>query len=315
MSDNATRLRRSMLMTPGNRPDRMRKAAAYGADCLVLDLEDSVPPASKAEARAAVAQALRELQGCGSELCVRINAPATDWGADDLAALPLALLDSVMVPKVESGEALRELDERLRALEREQGLARPVELVVMLETPRGILHALAIADATPRTTALFFGSGDYTAATGAAITPASLLFPRSTVAAAAGAEVLTGGELDGELLRPTVIANPRPDLKVSSEEVFGPVVTVTAVDSLDEAIELANGTRYGLQAGIFTGRLDNALRAAQQLEFGGVTVNEAPTFRADQMPYGGVKDSGNTREGPAYAVRELTEEHLVVLNL
>jgi citrate lyase subunit beta/citryl-CoA lyase len=118
---------------------------------------------------------------------VRINAPATDWGADDLAALPLALLDSVMVPKVESGEALRELDERLRALEREQGLARPVELVVMLETPRGILHALAIAEATPRTTALFFGSGDYTAATGAAITPASLLFPRSTVAAAAGA--------------------------------------------------------------------------------------------------------------------------------
>ncbi len=134
-------------------------------------------------------------------------------------------------------------------------------------------------------------------------------------ARAAGAEVLTGGELDGELLRPTVIANPRPDLKVSSEEVFGPVVTVTAVDSLDEAIELANGTRYGLQAGIFTGRLDNALCAAQQLEFGGVTVNEAPTFRADQMPYGGVKASGNTREGPAYAVREMTEERVVVVDL
>ena len=79
--------------------------------------------------------------------------------------------------------------------------------------------------------------------------------------------------------------------------------------SLDEAIELANGTRYGLQAGIFTANVDRrALRAAQELEFGGVTVNEAPTFRADQMPYGGVKDSGNTREGPAYAVRELTEE-------
>ena len=111
-----------------------------------------------------------------------------------------------------------------------------------------------------------------------------------------------------------MIAGAGPNLKVSCEEVFGPVVTVNAVDSLDEAIELANGTRYGLQAGIFTHALGTALRAAQELEFGGVTVNEAPTFRADQMPYGGVKDSGNTREGPAYAVRELTEEHLVVIN-
>jgi acyl-CoA reductase-like NAD-dependent aldehyde dehydrogenase len=128
-------------------------------------------------------------------------------------------------------------------------------------------------------------------------------------------EVLTGGGLDGDLIRPTVIANPAPDDKVSREEVFGPVCTVTAVDSLDEAIELANGTRYGLQAGIFTASLDNALRAAQELDFGGVTVNEAPTFRSDQMPYGGVKDSGNTREGPRYAVREMTEERLIVLDL
>jgi acyl-CoA reductase-like NAD-dependent aldehyde dehydrogenase len=128
-------------------------------------------------------------------------------------------------------------------------------------------------------------------------------------------ELLTGGALEGELIRPTVIANPSPEDKVSCEEVFGPVCTVTAVASLDEAIELANGTRYGLQAGIFTATLANALRAAQELEFGGVTVNEAPTFRADQMPYGGVKDSGNTREGPHYAVREMTEERLVVVDL
>ena len=128
-------------------------------------------------------------------------------------------------------------------------------------------------------------------------------------------EVLTGGAQDGELIRPTVIANPAPDDKVSSEEVFGPVCTVTAVPSLDEALRLANATRYGLQAGIFTSTIDNALRAAQGLEFGGVTVNEAPTFRADQMPYGGVKDSGNTREGPHYAVREMTEERLVVVEL
>jgi acyl-CoA reductase-like NAD-dependent aldehyde dehydrogenase len=130
-----------------------------------------------------------------------------------------------------------------------------------------------------------------------------------------GARVLTGGELDGELLQPTVIADAPRDSKVACEEVFGPLCTVAAYDSLDEAIELANGTRYGLQAGIFTRDVKAALRAARDLDFGGVTVNEAPTFRADQMPYGGVKDSGNTREGPAYAVREMTEERLVVLQL
>jgi acyl-CoA reductase-like NAD-dependent aldehyde dehydrogenase len=130
-----------------------------------------------------------------------------------------------------------------------------------------------------------------------------------------GADMLTGGELDRDLLRPTVIAGAPSDAKVSCEEVFGPVCTVAPYDSLEEAIALANGTPYGLQAGIFTADVKVALRAAQQLEFGGVTVNEAPTFRADQMPYGGVKDSGNTREGPAYAVREMTEERLVVLQL
>jgi acyl-CoA reductase-like NAD-dependent aldehyde dehydrogenase len=129
----------------------------------------------------------------------------------------------------------------------------------------------------------------------------------------AGARVLTGGDVQGDVIRPTVIADAGPDLKVSREEVFGPVVTVSPFESLDEAIALANGTRYGLQAGIFTRELETALRAGEELEFGGVTVNEAPTFRADQMPYGGVKDSGNTREGPAYAVRELTEERLVII--
>jgi acyl-CoA reductase-like NAD-dependent aldehyde dehydrogenase len=131
----------------------------------------------------------------------------------------------------------------------------------------------------------------------------------------AGAEVLAGGDERDGLLQPTVIAGAGRDLKVSCEEVFGPVVTVNAVESIDLAIELANGTRYGLQAGVFTSSLNTALRAARELDFGGVTVNEAPTFRSDQMPYGGVKDSGNTREGPHYAVRELTEEHLVVLAL
>ena len=128
-----------------------------------------------------------------------------------------------------------------------------------------------------------------------------------------GASVLTGGDVADGLLRPTVLADVTPEMKVSCREVFGPVCTVTPYESFDEAVELANGTEYGLQAGVFTGSLSKAIAAAAALEFGGVTVNEAPTFRADQMPYGGVKASGNTKEGPHYAVREMTEERLVVV--
>ncbi len=134
-------------------------------------------------------------------------------------------------------------------------------------------------------------------------------------ARARGARVLAGGGVREGLIEPTVVADAAPDLKISCEEVFGPVCSVVGYGSLDEALELANGTRYGLQAGVFTTKLQTALRAARELEFGGVTVNEAPTFRADQMPYGGVKDSGNTREGPAYAVRDMTEERVVILEL
>ncbi|MDQ3859421.1 MAG: aldehyde dehydrogenase family protein [Actinomycetota bacterium] len=128
-----------------------------------------------------------------------------------------------------------------------------------------------------------------------------------------GATLLAGGDEENGLLRPTVLAGVTPEMKVSCEEVFGPVCTVVAYETLEEGIRLANATRYGLQAGIFTASVDAALVAAQGLEFGGVVVNEAPTFRADQMPYGGVKASGNTKEGPSYAVREMTEERLVVL--
>jgi acyl-CoA reductase-like NAD-dependent aldehyde dehydrogenase len=132
-------------------------------------------------------------------------------------------------------------------------------------------------------------------------------------ARAGGATILTGGDHEGGVLRPTVLTDVTPEMKVSCEEVFGPVCTVTPYDSLDEGIALANATRFGLQAGIFTASLPSALAAARELEFGGVIVNEAPTFRADQMPYGGVKASGNTKEGPAWAAREMTEERLVVL--
>jgi acyl-CoA reductase-like NAD-dependent aldehyde dehydrogenase len=130
-----------------------------------------------------------------------------------------------------------------------------------------------------------------------------------------GASVLTGGAIgpDGVLV-PTVLADVNPDMKVCAREVFGPVVTVSTYDSLDEALALANDTVYGLQAAIFTQNVGDALRAVQTLDFGGVLVNEVPTWRADQMPYGGVRDSGNTREGPHYAVREMTETRVVVFN-
>jgi acyl-CoA reductase-like NAD-dependent aldehyde dehydrogenase len=133
-------------------------------------------------------------------------------------------------------------------------------------------------------------------------------------AVAAGAKVACGGIVREGVLAPTVLTDVTPDMKVCSQEVFGPVVAVQTYDDLDDALRLANDTRYGLQAAIFTERLPVALRAAYELDFGGVLVNEVPTWRADQMPYGGVRDSGNTREGPHYAVHEMTEPRLVVFN-
>jgi acyl-CoA reductase-like NAD-dependent aldehyde dehydrogenase len=134
-------------------------------------------------------------------------------------------------------------------------------------------------------------------------------------AVGAGAKVQVGGDVHGRMLEPTVLTDVTPDMKVCSDEVFGPVVAVAAYDDVDEALRLANDTRYGLQAAIFTNDLDVAFRAARTLDFGGVMINEVPTWRADQMPYGGVRDSGNTREGPAYAVREMTEERLIVIQV
>jgi acyl-CoA reductase-like NAD-dependent aldehyde dehydrogenase len=131
-----------------------------------------------------------------------------------------------------------------------------------------------------------------------------------------GGTVLTGGTLtDDGLIRPTVVDSPDEGSELACAEAFGPVCTVTAYDDDAEAIRLANATPYGLQAGIFTRDLSLALRAARELEFGGVIVNDAPSIRLDHMPYGGVKASGNTREGPRYAVRELTSERLVVIQL
>jgi acyl-CoA reductase-like NAD-dependent aldehyde dehydrogenase len=133
-------------------------------------------------------------------------------------------------------------------------------------------------------------------------------------ATAGGAKVAVGGEVGADgVLRPTVLTGVTPTMKVCADEVFGPVVAVTAYDALDEAIDAANDTRYGLQAAIFTARLGPALDAARRLDYGGVLINEVPTWRTDQQPYGGVRDSGNTREGPHYTVREMTEPRLVVI--
>ncbi|HEY7486758.1 MAG TPA: aldehyde dehydrogenase family protein [Streptosporangiaceae bacterium] len=140
-------------------------------------------------------------------------------------------------------------------------------------------------------------------------------------AAAAGAKVLAGGDViesgtdsSAGLLRPTVVEGPPATVRLQCQEVFGPVVTVTRYESFDEALAMANDSRYGLQAGVFTSDLGKALRAGKTLEFGGVIVNDVPTFRADQQPYGGLRDAGNTREGPAYAVNEMTELRFVMVS-
>ncbi len=133
-------------------------------------------------------------------------------------------------------------------------------------------------------------------------------------AAAEGAVVAAGGDVGADgVLRPTLVVDATPEMKVCSQEVFGPVVTVTRYDDFEDALRMANDTRYGLQAGVFTSDVTKALRAARTLDFGGVLINEVPTWRADQQPYGGLRDSGNTREGPAWSVREMTEERLVIL--
>jgi acyl-CoA reductase-like NAD-dependent aldehyde dehydrogenase len=130
-----------------------------------------------------------------------------------------------------------------------------------------------------------------------------------------GAKLRLGGDVNADgTLQPAILDDVTPDMRVSREEVFGPVLALQPVADMTEAVALANDSRYGLNAGIFTGDYDAALLAVRKLHFGTVLVNEVPTFRADQMPYGGVRDSGNTREGPAYAIHDYLEEKLVVLS-
>ncbi|KRE70085.1 aldehyde dehydrogenase family protein [Paenibacillus sp. Soil750] len=131
-----------------------------------------------------------------------------------------------------------------------------------------------------------------------------------------GAVVITGGkELNSRLYPPTILTHVAADEPISCEEVFGPIVTVSSFTSLDQAIKDVNQSRYGLQAGIYTNDIRTAMRAAEQLEVGGVMINDFPTFRVDNMPYGGVKESGFGREGVRYAVEELTELKFISIKL
>lgn len=130
----------------------------------------------------------------------------------------------------------------------------------------------------------------------------------------AGATLLCGGQRDGALVAATWIENADPDQPVNCAEVFGPVATLQPFDTIPEAVAAANASAFGLQAGIFTQRLDHAYYAYNELDVGGVVVNDMPSFRVDSMPYGGVKDSGLGREGVRYAIEEMTELKLMVLN-
>ena len=129
-----------------------------------------------------------------------------------------------------------------------------------------------------------------------------------------GAEVLTGGTGEGPFFQPTLISQTTPEMKVRCEEIFGPVVTISPYQTFEEALAEVNNSKYGLQAGVFTNDINRAFEAHRTLEVGGVIVNDVSAFRADQMPYGGSKDSGFGREGLRFAMEEMTEPRIMVLS-
>ena len=130
----------------------------------------------------------------------------------------------------------------------------------------------------------------------------------------AGARLVTGGERDGALLSPAVVADVSPDMAIARDELFGPAVAVSRIENVDEAIAAANDSDYGLAAGIFTSDIGSALRFARDVECGNVMINATPLWRADAMPYGGLKGSGIGKEGPRYAIEEMTELKTVVFH-
>ncbi len=129
-----------------------------------------------------------------------------------------------------------------------------------------------------------------------------------------GAEVLAGGTGEGPIFQPTLLANVTPEMKVCREEVFGPVVTISPYQTYEDALATVSDSKYGLQAGVFTNDINRAFEAHRALEVGGVIVNDVSAFRADQMPYGGSKESGFGREGLKYAMDEMTEPRILVMS-
>jgi len=134
-------------------------------------------------------------------------------------------------------------------------------------------------------------------------------------AVADGARVVVGGERQGALHAATVVADVKPEMQISREELFGPAVAVSSSNTIEEAISLANDSNYGLSAGIFTQNLDWAMKFAREVQSGNLHINWGPQWRADLMPYGGLKESGFGKEGPRYAVQEMTEVKMVVMHL
>jgi acyl-CoA reductase-like NAD-dependent aldehyde dehydrogenase len=129
-----------------------------------------------------------------------------------------------------------------------------------------------------------------------------------------GARILTGGTLEETMFAPTVLTDTTPAMRVNKDEVFAPVISLAPYDDFTEAIRTANAGEYGLQVGIFTQNINRALQAFSDMDVGGVQLNDIPTFRVDQMPYGGTKGSGIGREGPRYAMEEMSELRLMVIN-
>jgi len=134
-------------------------------------------------------------------------------------------------------------------------------------------------------------------------------------AVSAGARLLCGGRRHGQIVEPTVLTGTQPEMKVNCQEIFGPVVTVEPYKDFDDALRKVNNSAYGMQAGVFTRDAKLLFQAYEELEVGGVIAGDVPSFRIDQMPYGGVKDSGLGREGLRYAIEEMTEPKLMVMNL
>src|SRR5581483_6487484 len=132
-------------------------------------------------------------------------------------------------------------------------------------------------------------------------------------AASGGARILTGGKREGNVYYPTVLTQVKPEMKVVADEVFGPVASVIRADTFEEALEQADKTSFGLQASVFTRDINRVFQAIKRLNFGGVIINEAPSFRADHMPYGGNRNSGLGREGVKFAMEEMTNIHMVVI--